>query len=103
MVRFRVHPIQRDTSTVISCEAELLERRLVRSSSGHEDVRPVIVTHLELLGRRWPIEITLTRRDAMGFRLLLGRQALRRRVLVDSGRSFLGPRLKIVPPGRRNQ
>jgi hypothetical protein len=57
----------------------------------------VILTEVALSGRAWPIELTLARRDAMGFRMLLGRQALRRRALVDPGRSFLAGRAVPVP------
>lgn len=89
IVKFRVHPLQKDSRTVVEAEGEWVEERRVRSSSGTETVRPVIRTVLELGGERWPMELTLTRRDAMGFRLLLGRQALKGRCLVDPGRSFL--------------
>jgi hypothetical protein len=53
-------------------------------------VRPVVVTTVELAGLKVPIEVTLTRRDEMGFRMLIGRQALRRRFVVDPARSYLG-------------
>lgn len=89
VVRFTVHPYQRDTRTTIVAEAELLEYRKVKSSGGHETVRPVILTDVELAGRRWPIELTLASRDTMGFRMLLGRQAIRDRFVVDPGHSFL--------------
>ena len=89
LVRFRVYPNQKDDRTFVEAEGEWLEERKVRSSSGNQSIRPVIRTTLEMGGRRWPIELTLTRRDAMGFRLLLGRQALKRRCLVDPGASFL--------------
>ena len=88
-VRFKVHPLQRDARLTLAAEAEVAGYRTVRSSSGHLSRRPVIVTEVELLGRRWPIELTLANRDEMGFRMLLGRQAVRRRCLVDPGRSFL--------------
>jgi hypothetical protein len=94
MVRFNVHPIQRNSRTVIVAEALRVDTRTVRSSSGHETHRDVIRADIEMLGQRWPIEITLARRDTMGFRLLLGRQALRGRFLVDPGRSFVGGRPK---------
>jgi hypothetical protein len=93
-VRFVIHPFQRDTARTIVAEGELIDERVVRNSGGSEELRPVIATHLELLGRRWSIELTLTRRDVMGFRMLLGRQALRGRALVDPGRSFLAGRRK---------
>ena len=60
----------------------------MKSSSGHAEKRPVILTTLELLGTRWEAELTLTRRDEMGFRMLLGRQAVRGRFLVDPGASY---------------
>jgi hypothetical protein len=93
-VRFKVHPIQRNTATTIEADLELLDTRLVRNpgGGGREEHRPVILTDIEIGGERWPIELTLTRRDAMGFRMLLGRQAVRGRFLVDPGRSFLGGR-----------
>jgi hypothetical protein len=62
----------------------------VTSSSGHRSRRPVIRTRIQLLGQEWPIEVTLTNRDAMGFRMLLGRQAISRRFLVDVSKSYLG-------------
>jgi len=89
MIRFKVHPIQRDFRAVVEAEAELVDLRKVRSSTGVQTLRPVIKTPLELGSRTWDIEITLVRRDAMGFRMLLGRQTLRRRLLVDPGRSFV--------------
>ncbi len=89
MVRFKVHPFQRDKTHALECVAELYDRRTVRSSAGHESIRPVILAQVELGGQEWQIELTLTRRDAMGFRMLLGRQAIRRRFRVDPGRSYL--------------
>ncbi len=90
-VRFTVHPMQRDWRTSIVAEVELLEMRLIRNpgGGGREELRPVVRTTVGLMGRRWPIELTLTRRDRMGFRMLLGRSAVRRRFVVDPGRSFL--------------
>lgn len=75
-------------------EAPLLEMRKVKSSGGHETLRPVIETEIELMGLRWPIELTLASRDEMGFRMLLGRQAIRSRFLVHPGRSFFGGKPK---------
>jgi hypothetical protein len=88
-VRFCVHPVQRDTRAVVECEAPLLGERWVRSSSGKSTLRPTILARICLGSQSWPIEITLVRRDVMGFRMLLGRQAIRRRFVVDPGRSFL--------------
>lgn len=87
-VRFKVHPFQRDNQRTVTSEGTLIDWRWVKSSAGQETLRPVIETTIELMGRRWPIELTLINRDPMGFRMLLGRQALRRRFVVDPGRSF---------------
>lgn len=88
VVRFKVHPIQRDNRTVVEAEARVLDERSVRSSSGHTSMRYVIETEVDIGGERWPIEMTLTNRDEMGFRMLLGRQAIRRRFVVDPGLSY---------------
>ena len=69
---------------------EVLEYRNIKSSSGQKSLRPVILTEIRILGQSWPIELTLADRDAMGFRMLLGREAIRGRFLVDAGRSFYG-------------
>lgn len=88
-VRFYVHPIQRTKANGVHCEARVLERRTIRDSGGHEEKRYLVESTVRLGDQEWPIEITLTSRDAMGFRMLLGRTAIRRRFLVDSGRSYL--------------
>lgn len=87
--RFGVHPRQRETDEERWCEAALIDRRVVRDSGGHEEERLVIETRVMLGGNAWPIEVTLTARDNMGFRFLLGRTAIRNRFLVDPGRSYL--------------
>ncbi len=89
IVRFDVHPRQKNDSVVVSSEAEVIEFRRVRNSGGAVDVRPVILTHAVLFGRRFPVELTLANRDEMGFRMLLGREALRGRFLVDADGSYL--------------
>jgi hypothetical protein len=89
-VRFTIHPEQRAADPSLPAELPLLARRRVKDSGGKTEFRPVVETTAELLGHRWTIELTLTRRDSMGFRMLLGRQAIRRRFVVDPGRSFLG-------------
>lgn len=88
-VEFKVHPIQDDSKTTIVCQAPLHDQRLVRSSDGRAQLRPVIRVEMEALGEIWEIDVTLTSRDLMGFRMLLGREAIRGRFLVDPGRSFL--------------
>ena len=94
LIRFQVHPLQRDRTVTVTAEAELLEYRKVRNSGGVAQLRPVIMTEIELGGQSWAIELTLTNRDVMGFRMLLGRQAVRNRFLIDPGRSFLQSRRK---------
>ncbi|NJK63914.1 MAG: ATP-dependent zinc protease [Synechococcaceae cyanobacterium SM2_3_1] len=88
MVRFKIHPLQRDTHFSVQAEAPLLTQRSVRSSNGRAEMRPVIRTMVKL-GAQWPMELTLTNRDMMGFRLLLGREAIRGRFLIDTNRSYL--------------
>jgi hypothetical protein len=96
LVRFVVHPRQHDLSLTVVTTAELVEWRDVRSSNGGVERRPVIRTPVVIAGRRVRVELTLTRRDAMGFRMLLGRRALRRRFVVDPERSFTGGRTTVA-------
>jgi hypothetical protein len=88
-VVFKVLPYQRSTQSAVHAEAPLLEVRSVRNSGGHVENRPVIETPLKIGEREHLIELTLTSRDEMGFRLLLGRQAVRKIFVIDPGRSFL--------------
>jgi hypothetical protein len=92
MVRFKIHPEQRSLHPTIPAEAELVDERAVRSSSGRSEMRPVIRTTARLFEVDFPLEVTLTSRDAMGFRMLVGRQALRKRFVVDPARSYVGGR-----------
>lgn len=87
-VRFSVHPEQRLSDPTVSVELPLAARRRVRDSGGRAELRPVVETSISLYGQEWPIELTLTRRDAMGFRMLLGRQAIKGRFVVDAGGSY---------------
>lgn len=89
MVRFKVHPVQKDKRTTVEAEAELVDRRWVRNSGGQRELRPVVRTEVQLGEHRWRIDITLTSRDAMGFRMLLGRSAVKNRFWVAPGKSFL--------------
>jgi hypothetical protein len=88
-VRFGVHPIQGSLNDVIDCEAPVKDVRRVTDSGGHAEMRPVIETRLLVQGEVRVIELTLTDRESMMFRMLLGRNALRKRFVVDSGKSFL--------------
>lgn len=91
-VRFSVRPWQRSVEDVITVECAVHDRRTVRSSSGHAENRIVVLVDVELFGRTVTAETTLSNRDQMGFRMLIGREALRQGFIVDAGRSFLGGR-----------
>lgn len=93
-VRFKVHPIQRNDRKVIELVAPVMEFREVRSSNGQSMTRPVIETEMVMLGKRHKIELTLADRNQMGFRMLVGRRALKGRFLVDSNNSYYGGRPK---------
>ncbi|HUG86357.1 MAG TPA: RimK/LysX family protein, partial [Euzebya sp.] len=88
-VAFDVLPQQHDDARRTRAEAPLLDMREIRSSSGEVQQRYVINTWAKLHRRRWQIELTLASRDEMGFRMLLGRSAVRGRFLVDPGASYL--------------
>ncbi len=88
-VSFDVFPIQNDGKRKISCKALVLDKRVVKSSSGDREHRYVIRTEIGLNGEMWDIELTLTNRDSMGYRMLLGRQAMIGRIIVDPAESFM--------------
>lgn len=88
-VEFKMHPRQYDYETVIVCVADVVDERTVTDSGGHKEQRFVISTDLCIGSVSWPIEITLTARDDMRFRMLIGRTALKGRALVDSSRSYV--------------
>lgn len=87
-VRYDVHPMQNDGKTTVHCESQVVDKRKIKSSSGVGEVRYVIKTLLSLAEDTWEIEVTLTNRDSMGYRMLLGRQAMSGKILVDPEASF---------------
>ena len=89
IVKFSIHPRQHDLDTVIACQAPLLEEREVRDSGGHSELRYVIQTQIAIGDSVHTAEVTLTNRDTMGFRMLIGRTAMKGHYLVDPGRSYL--------------
>jgi hypothetical protein len=91
-VRFSVRPWQKSEDDVVVVECPVHDRRSVRSSSGHSEERIVVLLDVELLGRWVTAETTLSNRDQMGFRMLIGREALRQGFIVNPGESFLGGR-----------
>ncbi len=88
-VKFDINPIQNNLKTVINCEAILVDKRIVKSSSGFREQRYVIQTTINVGNDSWEIEMTLTNRDSMGFRMLLGREAMSGRILVDPEEKYL--------------
>lgn len=95
-VRFHVHPWQRSSAESHPCELPIHDERMVKSSSGHAQLRYVVLMRVRLLGQTVTAEMTLSQRDEMGFRLLIGREALRGVFYVDPGRSYLGGRPKLA-------
>ncbi len=87
-VRFGIHPVQKNSSLVVECEAPVKDQRIVRDSGGHSESRYVIETTVEIGDISFQAELTLTDRDSMKFRMLLGRTALERRFIVDSAASY---------------
>lgn len=87
-VQFSVHPLHGSEKISVRCEALLVDRRYVRSSNGHRELRHVIRTNLAMGEEAWGIEITLADRAKMEYRMLLGRRALASRFLIDPGRKF---------------
>jgi hypothetical protein len=87
-IRFDIHPVQNDVNEIVTCVANIIDKRWVTDSGGHKEERYVICTPITLGDETWPIEITLTERDTMLFRMLLGRRAIRKRYTVDPARSF---------------
>lgn len=87
-VRFSLHPVQKRRIPEVRCEAEVLEQRLVTSSSGQRELRYVIMTELTIGEDTRSIELTLANRDQLGFRLLVGREAVRGHYVIDPGSSY---------------
>ncbi|MDH5429704.1 MAG: ATP-dependent zinc protease [Nitrospirota bacterium] len=87
-VRFAIHPYQTNDTEIHTCTCPVRDIRVITNSGGSQERRVVIETQLSIGNQSWPIEMTLTNRDEMGFRMLLGRTAIKGRFLVDPGRSF---------------
>jgi len=91
-VRFGMHPLQRHTEIERICEAPVKDRRMVTDSGGHREWRYVIETAVLFMGETWQVDMTLTNRETMKFRMLLGRKAMSGRFLINPGVSFRGGR-----------
>ena len=99
-VRFKLHPVQRDLKVVVNCVADIIDERFVPDSGGHREQRLIISTLLTIGPWSWPIEMTLTNRDTMKFRMLLGRSGLQDRFLVMPDASYL---VGEMPPRHRRK
>ncbi len=102
-VRFDLHPLQRKTDIALTCHAEVVDYRRVSDSGGHHEMRYVINTPISIGNFKWRIEITLTDRDAMQFRMLLGRTALAGNALIDPNKSYLTGRKLRHAYGKKKQ
>lgn len=89
LVRFAIHPLPERPDIEVVCSAPLVDTREVTSSNGETELRPIIETQVEIGGQRWPIEVSLTNRETMMYRMLLGRTAMLGRAVVDPERSCL--------------
>jgi len=94
MVKFLIHPIQKNDDFHVECHAPIIDFREVSDSGGHREMRYVIETKLVVGEADWPIELTLTNRDTMRFRMLLGRRAMENRFVVDPGASYVNGKLR---------
>lgn len=88
-IRFGIHPLQRRRDVEIFCEAPIIDFRKITNSGGQTEERPVISSQIVLGKSSWDIELTLTDRDSMKFRMLLGRNAMEDRLIVDPSRSYV--------------
>jgi len=94
MLRILIHPIQGNQDFEVECRVPIFDQREVTDSGGHREMRYVIQSRVAVGGASWPIELTLTNRDTMRFRMLLGRTAMEDRFIVDPGASYLNGKLK---------
>jgi hypothetical protein len=93
MVKFLIHPIQKNLDLQVECHAAILDQREVFDSGGHRENRYVIESLITIGDKTWPIELSLTNRDTMRFRMLLGRRAMENCAIVEPGASYLNGRI----------
>lgn len=87
-VRFEIHPLRIHTNVFVVCEAPVYDFRMVKSSTGEAQPRYVIQTTIEMGGEKWTIQTTLANRRSMGFQMLLGREAMTNRILINPSEDF---------------
>jgi ribosomal protein S6--L-glutamate ligase len=92
-VHFIVHPLQRNMLLTRECCERLIDYRLITSSNGQQELRYVIATEITLGSRSWEIEVSLTNRDNMAFRMILGRDALKGQAIIDPAKILRQGRL----------
>lgn len=102
-VRFIMHPDPEDPSIEVVCSAHVVDRRNVTSSNGSTELRYVINSPISIGGRTWPVEVSLTNRETMGYRMLLGRTALQEDMSVRPSESFLQPELSFSTYKKRRK
>jgi hypothetical protein len=88
-VRFGMHPVQKNSDTEVICTSKVHDQREVTDSGGHREKRYVILTTIKLGQHNWQAEVTLTDRETMLFRMLLGRDAIKNQFIVNPARSYL--------------
>ena len=93
MLKFLIHPIQNNADFQVECHAPILDQREVADSGGHKEMRYVIESEITIGDKSWPIELSLTNRDTMRFRMLLGRRAMENSSIVEPGSSYLHGKL----------
>ena len=94
MVKFLIHPIQKNFDFHVECHSPIIDTREVADSGGHREMRYVIESNIVIGNRQWPIELTLTNRDTMRFRMLLGRRAMENQAVVEPEASYLNGKLR---------
>jgi len=88
-VHFIVHPIQRSLKYPVPCTALIVDQRTIMNTGGHKETRYIILSTLTLGTQSWDIEISLTNRELLSFRLLLGRDALKKGIMIEPGKTLL--------------
>lgn len=87
-VRFSIHPLQKNDTVAVACDEKVADIRTVSNPGRRREKRYIIRTELSVGGESWPIDLSLTDRDEMGFRLLIGRSAMHERLIIDPDHSF---------------